>query len=131
MKSSRQLNCRILNSWSTVGSLRSWWIVATAPRALLLSQPESQADREANRISRRAVDPSHSAYRLIRKPGHNEILCLPVALVIQVVDREVEVHAVPDPLGHAQVKHIQPGRMLQGIGGIRALQYVSADVAVV
>lgn len=66
-----------------------------------------------------------------RRRGHARlkiILGLVEALVVHVVDGEIKIHAVANPLGRAQIENIQTGGF--GNRGVCAIQYVIADVTI-
>ncbi len=48
------------------------------------------------------------------------VLGFPVALVIEIVDRKIEVHAMPNSPGHAEINNVEAGRV--GNSRVRAVQ---------
>jgi len=49
------------------------------------------------------VYPSHSVERLIRKTRDEVVLCLPVPLIIQIVDCEIEIDSMPNSFRDAKI----------------------------
>ena len=68
---------------------------------LSLSEMECHSDGKSDREAGCAVHACNSARRLPLNTRNEIVLRLPVAFVIQVVDREIEVPAALNPLRHA------------------------------
>src|SRR5262245_16150924 len=108
---------------STSSGCRCRWCTGTTAR-LLPAQPESEADRYRQRVSRGSVNPRD---RLLAGRSRFEVvLRLPVTPVGEVVDRQVELHTAPDPPRDSQIE----GCVAAGDdGGIFAVEAIVIDGA--
>ena len=86
---------------------RRLWPLAERGLLRVLAKPDRKADANPKREAGGRVHSGDSGRRVRRQARNEIILGFPKSLVVQIVDGDVEVHAMADSLGDAEINNIE------------------------